>query len=123
MQADIRRDALQTDKALARLLGQPDEYKDYARLWNEQRGHSIWENEDFTKRQNAAKMYSSNKKDDAAKVNILPLHYLHLGQEPAEEYGSCLGMGGGHLSIYGANWQRIKVCIESMRSMKKAVPD
>ena len=71
---------MQTDKALARLLGQPEEYKDYARLWNEQRGHSIWENEDFTKRQSAAKMHSSNKKDDAAKVNTLPLHHLTLAK-------------------------------------------
>ena len=60
--------ALQTDRALARLLSSPAEWTEYSRLWNEQRGHSIWENEDFNKRQSAARAASSNRKDDAAKV-------------------------------------------------------
>ena len=61
---------MQTDKAMGRLLGQPAEWKEYTRLWNEQRGHSIWENEDHMKRQSAAKAASSsNRKDDAAKVS------------------------------------------------------
>ena len=61
--------AVQTDKALARLLSNPEEWTEYSRLWNEQRGHSIWENEDVSKRQSAAKASSSNRKDDAAKVS------------------------------------------------------
>ncbi len=63
--------ALQTDRALARLLSSPEEWSEYSRLWHEQRGHSIWETEDFNKRQSAAKAASGNRKDDAAKVRQL----------------------------------------------------
>lgn len=57
----------QTDRALARLLGQPEEWNEYARLWEEQRGHSIWENKDYSARQSAAKG-ASGSRNDAAKV-------------------------------------------------------
>ena len=59
---------LQTERAMGRLLSQPAEWSEYARLWNEQRGHSIWEAEDWKQRQSAAKP-APNSRNDAAKAS------------------------------------------------------
>ena len=63
---------LQTERAMGRLLSQPAEWSEYARLWNEQRGHSIWEAEDWKQRQSAAKP-APNSRNDAAKASRLIL--------------------------------------------------
>ena len=57
---------------MGRLLSQPAEWSEYARLWNEQRGHSIWEAEDWKQRQSAAKP-APNSRNDAAKASTLIL--------------------------------------------------
>ena len=57
---------------MGRLLSQPAEWSEYARLWNEQRGHSIWDAEDWKQRQSAAKP-APNSRNDAAKASRLIL--------------------------------------------------